>query len=455
MTGRKSRQGKINGEKQIGLLELIMLGLGGAIGSGIFVASGIPVHLAGPGVILVFLTGGIINMLVLMMLAEMGVAQPVSGSFSIYAEEYLGPGMGFVSGWIYWTSGILTLAAEMVAAAMIVRWWLPSWPIWSLSLVVALIITGVSLLDVRAFARLEEWLSFIKVGVLVLVIVLGAVLLTGLWPGYKSPGITNYVAQGGLFPNGWRGILTSLLLVMFTYAGGQVIGLAMGDTRDPAKTVPKAVMAINFTLLFLYIGSITMLTGLIPWSTVPQDGSGFVPFFQLLGVPGVAGIMNAVILSAVLSAMNSNMYGVPRMLNSLANRHEAPAFLAKHDRRGIPVAAVLASMAFLLLVAGMSFLLPQQIFVYIASASGVTILLNWLLIAVTHLRFRLHPRFTQDQKLLRYPGYPYTTYSVIILLLVVLATAALNHDQLVGLIAGLIIFAIYTGLFYIVRHVDS
>lgn len=449
ITGRKTRQGREDGVKQIDTLGLIMLGLGGAIGSGIFVASGIPIHLAGPGVILVFLVGGIVNMLVLMMLAEMGVAHPVSGSFSIYAEKYLGLNMGFVSGWIYWTSGILTLAAEMVAAAMIARFWLPAWPIWSLSLIVAVVITGISLLDVRAFARVEEWLSLIKVGVLILVIVLGVVWLAGLRPGFSSPGLANYVAHDGFFPHGWEGMLSALLLVMYTYAGGQVIGLAMGDTREPVRTVPKAVMVINFTLLILYPGSISILLGLVPWTDVPQSGSAFIPLFQSLA--GVAGIINAVILSAVLSAMNSNMFGVPRMLNSLAERHEAPAFLARRDRRGVPVAAVLVSAIFLLVVVGLSFLLPQQIFVYIASASGVTILLNWVIIAATHLRFRRQTEPGQDEKLLRYPGCPYTNYGIIIILLVTLTTAAFSHDQLVGLIAGLVLLALYACLFYILR----
>lgn len=438
-------------KRQIDLLGLIMLGIGGAIGSGIFVASGIPIRLAGPGVVFVFLLAGIINMLVLMMLAEMSVAEPVSGSFSIYAEEYLGDSMGFISGWGYWTAGILSLATEMVAAAMITRWWFPTWPVWLFSLIILVLVTGIGLLDAQAFARAEEWLSFIKAGVLLLITITGVIILVGWWPGFPSPGWHNYLGYGGIFPNGGQGLLAALLLVIYTFAGGQVIGLAMGDTKEPARIVPRAVNTISFGLLFLYLGSIMVLVGLNPWNTIPQNGSVFVPVFQRLGLPGIAGLMNAVILSAVLSAMNSNMFGVPRMLRSLAERREAPAFLDKADRRGVPVPAVIVSAIFLLMIVGLTYFLPEQVFTYLASASGVTILLNWAIITAAHLSFRRHPGPDKDGRRLRYRGYPYTNYFVLISLVVVLGMSVLNLNQLVGLIAGLGLFGLYGLLFYIIK----
>lgn len=426
-----------------------MLGLGGAIGSGIFVASGIAVNQTGPSVILSFVVAGIISTLIMLMLAEMSVHEPTSGSFSVYAGEYLGPALGFISGWMYWTAGILTLATEMVAAALIVRFWLPSWPVWLISLIIAILIIGISFLDVRAFARVEETLSFVKVGILFLVSGMGIVLFAGLWPGLKSPGTVNYWGQGGFFPHGWSGFLSSLLLVLFSYAGEQIIGPATGETQDPVRTVPKAVSIINVTLAAVYLGAITTLVGVIPWNRVPQNGSGFVPLFRQLGLTPLSGIMNAVILSAILSAMNSNMYGVPRMLKSLAERQDAPGFLTREDCRGVPVAAVLVSSVCLLIVVGISYLLPQKIFVYIAGTAGVALILNWLIIALTHFRFRQRVKLSPGERQLKYPGFPYTTLLAVVLLLVVLSTSALSRNQLVGLAVGSIILMLFSGSYFL------
>lgn len=458
MTGRKTREPKNNPKGQLNLLSLTMLGLGGAIGSGIFVASGMAINQAGPSIILAFIIGGIISTLIMFMLAEMSVQEPTTGSFSVYAGQYLGPTLGFISGWMYWTAGILTLATEMLAAALTARFWLPSWPVWLISLIIAVMIIGISLLDVRSFAKVEEILSFIKAGILLVVIVMGVILFTGLWPGLKSPGLSNYVGQGGFFPNGWKGLLSSLLLVLYTYAGEQVIGPATGETQDPAKTVPKAVTIINVTLVVLYLGAIITLVGIIPWSQVPQNSSGFIPLFRQLGLGAMTSVINAVIFIAILSAMNSNMYGVPRMLQSLAKRHDAPDFLTRNDRRGVPVTAVLISSVFLLIVVGISYLLPQKIFAYIASASGVTLILNWIIIGITYWRFRQQTKKNQQEGQLRYPGFPYTTITALVLLLVALSTSALSQNQLVGLIVGFVILLLFAGLYFLLikrQHLPS
>jgi L-asparagine transporter-like permease len=261
-----------------------------------------------------------------------------------------------------------------------------------------------------------------------------------MWPGIKSPGVSNYVIHGGFFPNGLKGALSSLLLVLYAYAGEQVIGPAAGDTINPRKTIPQAVKLINAILIVLYIGAITTLVGLVHWYQVPLNGSGFIFLFDNLGVPAMTHIMSAVILSAILSAMNSNMYGVPRMLKSLAERHDAPRFLAKIKQGGMPITAVLISSAFLLIVVGISYLLPQNIFVYIASASGVTLLLNWMVIALTYIRFRQCKKakhVNQENQSEQPFGFPCIATAAIIFLLMALATSAISSNQLVGLVVGI------------------
>ncbi|KLU61310.1 GABA permease [Peptococcaceae bacterium CEB3] len=447
-SGTQAQANKNHPKGRLNVLGLTMLGIGGAVGSGIFVASGMAINQAGPAIILSFIVGGILSTLVMIMLGEMSVREPTSGSFSVYAGQYLGPALGFISGWIYWLAGILTLSTEMVAAALTVQFWLPTWPIWLISLIIAAVIIGVGLLNVRAFARVEEILSFIKVGVLLIIIIMGAILLSNLWPGIKSPGLTNFVGYGGLFPHGLTGFLTSLLLVLYAYAGEQVIGPATGDTRHPVNTIPEAIGAINIILAVLYLGSITVLVGLVPWDRIPQKASGFVFLFRHLGMYTITGIINAVILIAILSAMNSNMYGVPRMLKSLAERHDAPSFLAKNNRADVPLPAVLASSACLLIVVGISYLLPQNIFAYIASASGVTLLLNWLIIAITHIRFRWKTAHSPENRQPKAGGFPYKAAAAIVLLLVILGTAALTLNQLVGLAAGLILTLVFAGFYF-------
>lgn len=439
---------------RLNLLGLTMLGLGGAIGSGIFVASGLAINQAGPAIILTFIIGAVISTLVMIMLGEMSASEPTSGSFSVYAEEYLGPAFGFISGWIYWLAGILTLSTEMIAAALITRFWLPTWPIWLISLIIAGFIIGISFLDVRAFARLEEFLSFAKVGILLFVIALGIAVFSGLWSTIKSPALSNYLSPSAFFPHGFKGMMSSLLLVIYTYAGEQVIGPATGDTRDPQVTIPRAVRLINLLLVILYIGSITALVSLVPWNKVPLNGSGFVFLFSKIGLNSMTTVMNAVILSAVLSAMNSNMYGGPRMLKSLAERHDAPAFLAQCKPKGVPKAAILLTSACLLVVVGISYLLPQNILAYTASTSGVTLLLNWLVIAFTYIKFRKHKQSpkpnTQSKRSFAFSFAPSLT---IVLLLIALASSALSTNQLVGLAAGItLVFLLTMFYFFVVRE---
>lgn len=432
-------------KKAIGPTRLVMMGLGGAIGAGIFVASAVCVHLAGPGVIVAYLIGGLITALVIMMLGEMGMVEPVTGSFSVYADRYFGHYLGFVSGWMYWTCGVLTMGSEVVAAAILTRWWLPHWSLGSLCLIYSVIITIINFLDVKMFTRVEAWFSYIKVGALMLFIITGAwYLFSGLAPAH-------FTVRGGFFPNGTRGVLSSLLLVMAAYAGIHVIGLAMSNVQEPARTVPRAVYLLGAAVIILYVGASTVLTGLVPWTQVNVKASPFVPALRSMGIPAVGSILNAVILSAVLTAMNTNMYGVPRMLQSLGRRKEAPGFLTRVNDKKIPVYALIVSAAVLFAFVGLTYVLPQRIFVYIASAGAFTAIFNWIVICFTYLRFRRQRAAENRQKgQMKLWGYPYTTYLALALLFLVVLTIPLGPDQWVGLVGGLAALAVYSGVYLLV-----
>ncbi|AEG14128.1 amino acid permease-associated region [Desulfofundulus kuznetsovii DSM 6115] len=433
--------------REIGTLEIIMIGLAGVIGAGIFVASGIPIRIAGPAAVLSYLAGALVVIPVMLYLAEMEAAWPSTGAFSDYANRYLGPLMGFVTGWMYWSSGVLGMATEVTASALLVHWWLPGWPLWLFSLFFSLLITGINLLDIRGFTRIEGLFSGIKIMALFLFILAGLTVLSGLWPGLAPVGTVNYFAYGGFFPRGVKGVFASLLLVIFAYSGIQVVCMTAAQATNPRHTIPRAVIGTGLTVTFLYTCAIFVLVGLLPWFTVPVASSPFVTVLERLRIPFGSHLLNAIIITAVLSSMNTTMFGVTRMLKSLAERNEAPRFLLKTDRRGIPTRALAASSIFLSITVILAYLLPQKVFLYVASASGFISLFNWAVITVTYIRFRQKlPRFKAPFAV---PGYPYLPYTSLLLLLVVVASVPLARGQIPGMVSGLLLAIAYAMVFFL------
>lgn len=434
----------------IGVPAIIMIGLGGVIGSGIFVASGIPVHAAGPGVILSFLIGAAVVMPVALYLAEMEAAHPSAGAFSYYAYRYLHPLMGFVTGWMYWSKGVLAMATEVTAAALLMRWWLPAWPLWVFSLFFSLLITGINFLDIRGFSRIEGWFASIKILALFLFILLGLSILAGLWPGIPSPGTTNFFAHGGLLPHGLKGIYASLLLVVFAYSGNSVVAMTAAQAADPARTIPRAVLGTISAITILYTGAIFVLVGLLPWVDVPTSSSPFVAVLEKVHITFAGNILNAVILTAVLSSMNTSMFGVSNMLRSLAERNEAPRFLLKTGRSGVPVYALAVSSLFLGLAVLLAYLLPRKVFLYVASASGFISIFNWTITTLTFISYRRKTR--PAGRLFTVPGYPLLPALSLLLLLAAAASVPLTAGQLPGMISGLALATFFTVLFLLLSR---
>lgn len=429
----------------IGTFSIIMIGLGGVIGSGIFVASGIPVHIAGPAAIISYLIGALVVIPVMLYTGEMEAARPSAGAFSYYAQRYLNPLAGFVTGWMYWSKGVLAMATEVTAAALLVHWWLPAWPLWIFSLFFSLLISSVNLMDIRKFSRIEDWLASIKVISLIMFILFGLTVLTGLWPGLTAMGTKNYVAYGGFFPHGLKGIYASLLLVIFAYSGNSVVAMTAAQANDPARTIPRAVLGTGTTIAILYTGAILVLAGLLPWSSIPTTSSPFVTVLDRIQISFAGNLLNAIILTAVLSSMNTSMFGVTNMLRSLAERSEAPQFFLKTNRQGVPVRALAASAVFLSLAVILAYLLPQRVFLYVASASGFISLFNWTVTTLTYISFRKkHPAFRSPFTL---PGYPYLPGISLFLLLATAASVPLTAGQLPGMISGLLLAVIYSAVF--------
>lgn len=371
-----------------------MISIGGVIGVGTFLGSGSTVRLAGPAVILSYVIGGAIMLLVMTALAEMSVARPAPGSFRFYAHNYLSPYFGFLTGWVYWLAWVAIMSSEIVAASTYMRFWVPA--SWSLffGLGFALLMTAVNLTKVESFGEFEFWFSIIKVAAIVVFIAVGAVFIAGL-AGRPPLGATNYLGQGGFLPLGLAGVALATVLVIFAYGGTEVIGVAVGESENPRRDVPRAINGIIIRTLVLYIGSITILVGVIPWREVGLTESPFVLVFEMLGIPAASAVMNLVVVTAALSSMNAGLYTSSRILYSLAREGQAPRFLAAvRPRSRVPARAVIASTLSLYGGVLLYHLSPANAFLYVTSISAFGIAFTWLIIVATHLAFR--PKFRAE-----------------------------------------------------------
>ncbi|HHY38902.1 MAG TPA: amino acid permease [Clostridia bacterium] len=422
---------------------LAMISIGGVIGVGMFLGSGATVRLGGPGVVFSYLLGGVIMMLVMVALGEMSVAYPVAGSFRTYAAEFLHPYFGFTVGWIYWLSWLVVMSAEIVAATTYMSFWFPRGMTWIFGLLFALAMTVVNVRSVESFGEFEFWFSLIKVMAILAFIAVGAMAILGIVIK-PALGLSNYTGYGGFFPNGLRGVFLAMVMVMVAYGGTEVIGVAAAETRDPEKNVPKAINGIVARTLILYVGSMTILVGTIPWMRVGLGGSPFVKVFTLLGIPAAPHIMNLVVISAALSSMNSGLYTSSRMLYSLAEVGFAPRALAvTNPKTKVPARCVLISTASLYLGVLAYHLSPAGAFLYITGIAAFGFLFSWLVISLSHIYFRRSFVKTHGVKALKYkmPGYPYTSWFALGAMVVIIATLWFIPQQRAGLLSGLVLLA--------------
>lgn len=305
-----------------------LIALGGVIGAGLFVGSGVVIGSAGPAAIVSFLIGGIITVLIMRMLAEMAVARPVVGSFYVYARQALGRRGGFVTGWMYWYFFVIVVAVEAVAGGRIVQLWLPAVPLWALSLGLMLALTATNLVSARSFGEFEYWFSSVKVIAIVVFLAMGALWITGLWP-HSTPGLANLIDHGGFAPLGWGAVLAAVVPCVAFYTGAEIVTIAAAESDEPERAVTRAMKSIVFRIIAFYVGSILVVVALQPWNTKSVSISPYASVLTVLGIPGVATIMNVIVLTAVLSCLNSALYSTSRMLFALTTSGDAPRFFTK------------------------------------------------------------------------------------------------------------------------------
>jgi len=438
------------GRGGLGVVDLVMIGFGSVIGAGLFVASGLAVRQAGPAVLLGFAVGGIGLTGVLFGLAEMAAADPAPGGLRHYAAKTLGPWMGFTVGWMYWTSGVLTMSSEVTAAALVAHVWLPALPLWALSLFFSVAVTAINFMDVRGYGKVETALSLIKVAALVGFIGVG---LSFFVRGADS-GLAAIRAGGSdivkIFPTGLRGLAASMLMVMFSYAGVQTVAMAAPDTVDPPQIVPRGLTLLTLGILGLYLFSFGTLLLIHPWNELTSGVSPFVQALRGIGLTWADSVFSLIILSAALSSLNSNLYSVSRMLFALARDGDAPRVLARQTKGGVPGWALAASSLMLGAAVLLAYLLPHQAYVLVTGASGFISMFNWLVAALCHLRFRRQLLRTNPARLVyRAWGYPYLSFATIAITGAVLLTTPLAPGQLPGLIVGVTQFCLINGIYWL------
>ncbi|MEU6524190.1 amino acid permease [Streptomyces sp. NPDC046924] len=387
---------------------LSMIALGGVIGAGLFVGSGAGIAAAGPSIVLAYTLSGLLVMLVMRMLGEMSAAHPSSGSFSAHAERALGPWAGFTAGWAFWVLLCTAVGLEGIGAAKIVTGWLPGTPEWAWVALFMVMFCGTNLAAVKNFGEFEFWFAALKVGAISLFLVLGVLALTGVLPGTDSPGASNLTE---LFPNGGEGLVIGLLASVFAYGGLETVTIAAAESENPVKGVAVAVRTAMWRIALFYIGSMAVVVALVPWDSPAVVESGpYVAALDRLGIPGAGQLMNVVVLVALLSAMNANIYGASRIAYSLVERGQGPKVLALVSA-GVPRLAVLASSVFGFLCVLLSYWRPDDVFSWLLNMIGAVILVVWIFIAVSQLRLRRALELQTPEKLVvRMWAFPWLTW---------------------------------------------
>jgi GABA permease len=402
-----------------------MIALGGVIGAGLFVGSGAVINQTGPAAVLSYLLAGVLVVLVMRMLGEMAVANPSTGSFADYARFSLGNWAGFTTGWLYWWFWVIVLAVEAVAGAEIIQRWVDI-PIWASSLVLMLLLTMTNLWSVRSYGEFEFWFASIKVAAIIAFILLTLVFALGLTG--SDVGFSHLTSEG-FAPEGIGKVLTGVVIVIFAFVGAEIATIAAAESDEPRRAVTKATNQVVGRVLVFYVVSVFLIVSILPWDSTKLGESPFVAALDLIGIPGAADVMNAIVLTAVLSCLNSGIYVASRMMFALANRGDAPQWTVQLTSRGVPARAILLATSVGYVSVVFAALWPETIFLWLVNSSGAVALFVYLLIAISQLRMRARLEREDPERLqVRMWGYPWLTYLAIAAIVVVIGSMAFVDD---------------------------
>jgi histidine transporter len=418
------------------------MALGSAIGTGLFYGSASAIQMAGPAVLLAYLIGGAAVFMVMRALGEMAVHNPVAGSFGQYASTYLGPMAGFILGWTYAFEMVIVGMADVTAFGIYMGFWFPEVSRWIWVLGIVSVVGGLNLCNVKVFGEMEFWLSLLKVAAIVAMILGGfGIMLFGIStaPGAQATDISNLWSHGGFMPNGVGGLIASFAVVMFAFGGIEIIGVTAGEAKDPQHVLPRAINAVPLRILLFYVLTMFVLMSIFPWQQIGSQGSPFVQIFDNLGISSAATILNIVVISAAISAINSDIFGAGRMMYGLAQQGHAPKGFARLSRNGVPWMTVVVMSAALLLGVLLNYLIPENVFLLIASIATFATVWVWLMILCTQVAMRRSMSAEQVAQLkFPVPFWPYAPMAAIAFMLFIFGVLGYFPDTQAALIVGVV-----------------
>lgn len=436
----------MNKEMGMSAWHLTMLALGTVVGGSFFLGSAIAIKAAGPAIFIAFALGGLLVYFILTALSEMTVSNPNSGSFRTYSEQEFGSGVGFVVGWVYWTGIMLAMSSEATAASVFLHNWIPGFSLPQIAVAIVITVTLANLLGAKMLSNLESGLAVIKLAALIGFIVFAWIIITGIFPGQPAIGAGS-LKDAPFFPHGISGLAGSMLIVLFCYAGFEVIGLAASEAHDPHQTIPRAIRYTVIALVGLYMAVIGSLLPLVPTSVLTSSTSPMIMALNNRGLGIASDYINIIMLTAIISTMLAATFGLARMMRSLAESGQAFRYLI--DRTDVPYKGIIFSGVSMLLAVSLAYFVPERVYIFLVSSGGFSLLFAYLIIMLTHYRFRLKHGCPPTGKCQMW-GFPYTSWATIISLIAIIVTMPLIPGQGSGLVAGLVLVAFF-GLTYYLR----
>ncbi|MFV0480796.1 MAG: amino acid permease [Campylobacteraceae bacterium] len=437
-----------------------LIALGGAVGTGLFLGTGSAIFLAGPSVLLGYAFVGFLAFLIMRQLGEMMTYEPKAGSFSYFAYKYWGKYPGFLAGWNYWILYVMVSISELTAVAAYMQFWWPELPTWSTALLFFIVINIINFSTVKAFGEIEFWFSIIKIVAIIAMIIFGLYILfinTGLVEGatienlYKAPiGEEATDKNSGFLPFGMAGLMFSIPIIMFSFGGLELVGIAAAEADDPQKSIPKATNQVLFRILIFYIGTIAVLLSLYHWSHLTSKSSPFTLIFTSIGFKHVAGILNFVILTAALSVFNSSVYATSRMLFGLSKQGNAPSIFSKLNTRGVPVVAMGLAAVLIFMVVPLNYFIPDWVEAFKQAMSIVVaaLVVNWAMISLAHLFFRRS--IDKEGIKTTFPAifYPFGNYLCVLFVVFVLAVMATPTFGMANSVIAVPIWVVFMYIVY-------
>ncbi|MFJ8669038.1 amino acid permease [Streptomyces sp. NPDC093600] len=421
-------------QRGLGARQIQMIAIGGAIGTGLFLGAGKAIAKAGPSLILAYAIAGLVIFFIMRALGELLMYRPVSGSFSEYAREFVGPFWGFVTGWTYWLFWVVTGITEVTAAATYMTYW---WdiPQWISALVFTVVLFGANLISVKLFGELEFWFSMIKVTAIIgMILICAGILTIGFSDAGDTASVTHLWDQGGFFPTGIGNTLMTLQIVMFAFLAVELVGVTAGESKDPETVLPKAINTVPWRIAVFYVGALIMILSVVPWTHFKPGISPFVAAFEQMGLGVGAAIVNFVVLTAALSSCNSGMYSTGRMLRDLALNGQGPKIFTRLTKSGTPLLGLTFSAALMLVGVWINYVAPGKAFEYVVSFATISGMWAWIMILVCQIRYRAKAnRGELPESTFKAPGAPYTSWFALLFIGMVIVMMGIDEGARVSL----------------------